>query len=87
MDRWRPDYVQRAALAETELTQLFQEAVMTENSDDLIKHGGVSKSLSYIAKQAEQLEHRIVLFLYSEQLRIVMVRLTSSLSRWISLRN
>jgi len=67
VDRWRPEYVERAAHVESELTQLFQEAVTTEEPHDLLEHGGVSKSLPYIAMRSEEFEHRIVLFLYSEQ--------------------
>ena len=61
VDRWRPEYVERAAHVESELTQLFQEAVTTEEPHDLLEHGGVSKSLPYIAMRSEEFEHRIVL--------------------------
>ena len=65
MDRWRPGYVERASAIESELAQLFQEALKKEMPGDIKKQGGVSSSLTYLHSCAKERDYKLVLFLYS----------------------
>lgn len=65
MNRWRPDYVERASVLEADLRKLFQEAITKETPGDLIKHGGVSSSLTFLRSRVKERKDQIVLFLYS----------------------